>query len=157
MKYNNDGKQGSTEKLLDTRGVTAVIVALSIVVLIGAVALAVDIAHLTVVRGELQNAADAGALEGARVLYNYDGSGTESVNTDANYAAQQAALNNDSDNEAVEVDLGSDVQRGSWDTVSHNFTPSSSMDTTIINAVRVTTHRAPPTAKWNTTIHTCRK
>jgi len=142
MKYNNDWKQGITEKLQDTRGVTAVIVALSMIFLIGAVALAVDIAHLAVVQGELQNAADAGALEGARVLFNYDGSGTESVNTNADYAAQQAALNNDSDNEAVEVSLGSDVQRGIWDTASHNFTPSNSMDTTIINAVRVTAHRS---------------
>ena len=142
MKYNNDWKQGITERLQDTRGVTAVIVALSMIFLIGAVALAVDIAHLAVVQGELQNAADAGALEGARVLFNYDGSGTESVNTNANYAAQQAALNNDSDNEAVEVDLGSDVQRGIWDTASHNFTPSGSMDTSVINSIRVTTHRS---------------
>ena len=142
MRYNNEWKQGSTNKLQDSIGATAVIVAISIIVLIGAVALAVDIAHLTVVKGELQNAADAGALEGARVLYNYDGTGTESVNTGANLAALQAALKNYSDKEAVEVDLNSDVQRGTWDTESHSFTPSSSMDTSIINSVRVTTHRS---------------
>ena len=42
MKYDNDWKQGSTKKLQDTRGAIAVIVALLMVVLIGAVALAVD-------------------------------------------------------------------------------------------------------------------
>jgi Flp pilus assembly protein TadG len=59
--------------LNDQRGVTIVIVAIMIAVFIGFAALAVDISHLYVVRNELQNAADAGALAGARVLYNVGG------------------------------------------------------------------------------------
>ncbi len=46
------------------RGVTVVLVAVLMVVFLGLAALAVDISHLYVVRNELQNAADAGALAG---------------------------------------------------------------------------------------------
>lgn len=51
------------------KGAVAVLVALALPVLIGAAALAVDLAHLHVVRNELQNDADASALAGARKLY----------------------------------------------------------------------------------------
>jgi Flp pilus assembly protein TadG len=47
----------------DQRGVTIIFVAILIVVFLGFVAFAVDIGHLRVVRNEIQNAADAGALD----------------------------------------------------------------------------------------------
>jgi putative Flp pilus-assembly TadE/G-like protein len=47
------------------RGATAVVVALVLVLLLGFLALALDSGHLFSVRGELQNAVDAGALAGA--------------------------------------------------------------------------------------------
>ena len=50
------------------RGVTAIVVAIVLPVLIAVVALAVDIGYLAVTKNELQNIADASALAGARKL-----------------------------------------------------------------------------------------
>lgn len=50
------------------RGATAVMVAICLVMLCGFLALALNVGHLLSVRGELQNAADAGALAGALEL-----------------------------------------------------------------------------------------
>ncbi len=55
--------------ITDQKGAVAVIVAVCLVVFVGFTALAVDVGHLYVVRNELQNAADAGALAGARCLF----------------------------------------------------------------------------------------
>jgi hypothetical protein len=52
--------------LIDDRGQTLVWVAVGMVVLLGIVALAVDVGHLYAERRHMQNAADAGALEAAR-------------------------------------------------------------------------------------------
>lgn len=130
-------------RLRDRRGATAVIVAVVIVVLIEFAALALDVGHLTLVRGELQNAADAGALAGARVLLTTDAGGNEIVNPGAKAEAQRVALQNKSDNKAVEVDLAADVRLGHWDgTTFTPGTPGNEADPTYINAVEVTTHRS---------------
>ncbi len=50
------------------RGAVALVVALMLPVLLGVAAFAVDLAHVHAVRAELQNAADAAALRGARDL-----------------------------------------------------------------------------------------
>jgi hypothetical protein len=50
------------------RGVAMILVALSLVVLVGFVGLVVDLAHLLITKTELQNAADACALAAAREL-----------------------------------------------------------------------------------------
>ncbi len=55
-------------KLVGETGQALVQVALLIVVLLGIVALAVDVGHLYQERRQMQNAADAGALAGARAL-----------------------------------------------------------------------------------------
>ncbi|TSA06872.1 MAG: hypothetical protein D4R73_10655 [Deltaproteobacteria bacterium] len=52
----------------DETGAVAVITALCLTVFVALLALVLDIGHLVAVRGELQNAADAGALAGARAL-----------------------------------------------------------------------------------------
>jgi hypothetical protein len=51
-------------KLNDNRGVVVVIVAMSLVTFIGLAAIVIDIGQIIVVKGELQNGADAGALSG---------------------------------------------------------------------------------------------
>ena len=51
------------------RGAVLVLVGVLMFVLIGFAALAIDLGHLYVVRNELQNAADSGALAGAHNLY----------------------------------------------------------------------------------------
>jgi hypothetical protein len=120
------------------------------------VALAVDIGHLVVTKNELQNAADAGALAGARYLYNDDGS---LVNEGCNAIAMAAAKANNSDNVEVDVEQN-DVQRGHWSFTTKTFTPNNATaptqlwdvswetldaDTNFINAVQVTAWRSDPT------------
>jgi len=60
--------QNIIPKLFNNKGVTAVVVALLMIVFLGIAALAVDIGYLKVSRSELQRAADAAALAGARML-----------------------------------------------------------------------------------------
>ena len=54
--------------LNDDSGQTLIYVAISMIVLLGFVALAVDVGYLYAERRHMQNAADAGALEAARAL-----------------------------------------------------------------------------------------
>ena len=65
----------------DQRGVVVITVAVLLVSLLSFGALALDISSLFVVRNELQNAADAGALAATRFLYSADGT---TINAGAN-------------------------------------------------------------------------
>ncbi len=77
---------------------------------------------------ELHNAADAGALTGARFLYNDDGT---SVNAGANQIALDAAFANLSEQVPVEVNWPGgntgDVQRGHWRFSDKACTPNASL------------------------------
>ena len=89
--------------LKSERGAVAVIVAILIALFIMFTALAVDIGHLYVAHNELQNAADAGALAGARFLYNGEGT---AVNVQAPIQiARDGAVANMSEKVAVEVKM----------------------------------------------------
>ena len=139
------------------RGVVAVIIATSTVVFVGLAALAIDLGHLFVVRNELQNAADAGALAGARFLYNNNGT---AVNATANITAYNAAIANQSEKVPVEVRWSGgntgDIERGHWSFATRTFTPNDSLlpvtlwgssadeldrNPNFINAIRVRTRR----------------
>jgi Flp pilus assembly protein TadG len=147
------------------RGATIVLVAVLMVVIIGITALAIDVSHLLVVKNELQNAADAGALAGARVLYNDAGT---SVNSGANQEAYNAATANNALSTAgsIAVDVHwtsgntGDVLRGHWSfglgTLEKGFYPEDSLvavdlsakntveldeDRNFINAVKVVARR----------------
>jgi len=132
-----------TNRFADERGVTVILVALLMIVFLGVAALAIDGSHLMVVRNELQNAADAGALAGGRFLYNEYG--TE-VNAGANAIAYDAArankaLANTGGAIPVDVNFGDgqslDVRRGHWNFATHTFTPSDS--TVVIDLWGLTT------------------
>ena len=144
-------------RLNNEQGAIFIIVAVSMLVLVGFAALAVDTGHLHVVRNELQNAADAGALAAARVLLNEDG---VNINTTlASSTGQAAAKANKSGGEDPECvwndgDNGPDVIRGHWSFTTGQFTPNDSStqtdlfnspdpdtDTIFINAVKVKVHR----------------
>jgi hypothetical protein len=141
------------ELIKTQRGATMIFVAICIFVLVAFTALAVDIGHLFVAHNELQNAADAGALAGARFLYVNDG---QAVNSGANQIAYDAAVANISDNTAVEV-IASEVERGHWSFITKTFTPNETSldpvdlwdapwqdldaDLNFINAIRVRTRR----------------
>lgn len=97
-------------------GGVLVLIALMLVVVLGIMAFVIDIGHLLVVRNELKNAADAGALAGARVLYS-SVTGTQLVINgtpgapSANEVAYNAATTNSSDRSPVEVPT---VEKGHW-------------------------------------------
>ena len=136
----------------------AVTVALLLVGLLSFGALAVDISSLLMVRNELQNAADAGALAAARRLYVASG---EAVNPGSNLVGVNAAKANTAQNVVVELTgdpsaNSGDVQRGHWKWSDRSFTPNSSLlattlsevtnaeldaDNSFINAVRVKVRR----------------
>lgn len=142
----------------EQQGTVIVLMAILLVIFISMAAMTVDGFQLFLTRNELRNAADAGALAGARFLYNDSGT---SVNTGANAIAQAAATDNKSQLTAVEVnaDLANnsgDVERGHWSFASQTFTPNSSpdpvalwgvtsaeldADPNFINAVRVRARR----------------
>jgi hypothetical protein len=151
------GRKLFYESLFCQRGVIAPLMALLILVMLGFVAISVDTSHLVVVRNELKNASDAGALRGARVLYNHDGT---VIDPAANQEAYDTAMVNRSDKLPVDVHWtagnSGDVQRGHWSFATRTFTPNDSLDpvdlwdvTTaeldadidFINAVRVITRR----------------
>lgn len=131
-------------------GVSIVILALSLVMLLTFAALAIDAGNLYVAKNELQNAADAGALAGARRLYTEDGS---SVNINANQVATDTAIANYSQGDPVEV---TSVRRGHWSFATRTFTANPSLepvelfdkttaeldaDPNFINAIEVVTER----------------
>jgi Flp pilus assembly protein TadG len=119
----------ANHRFRDQRGATAVVVGICMFMLVGFAALAIDTSHLIVARNELQNAADAGALAGARFLYNNNGT---QVNTGANQIAYDAATANRSEKVAVDVNWtggnDGDVQRGHWTFATKTFTANASTD-----------------------------
>jgi hypothetical protein len=136
-------------------GAVLIMVTFALVALLGFAALAIDITHLTVVKNELQNAGDAGALAGALILFNSDGS----INSGASSEALSATIKNQSDVELLEA---SEVvaTRGHWSFINKTFTPNNSttqvalehrsllegsnpldLDTNFINAVQVVVSR----------------
>jgi len=145
--------------LKDQRGATVIMVALLVLVFVGFAAVAIDIGHLFIVRNELQNAADAGALAGARFLYLPDDVG-EYVNVNANQIAYDAAIGNRSEGSPVEVlwsggNTG-DVERGHWSFTTRTFIPNNNdyythvwdlspeeldAQSNFINAIRLRTRR----------------
>jgi hypothetical protein len=156
-------------KTNNQQGISAVIIAVCLVMLIGFIALSIDVSHLVVAHNELQNAADAGALAGAAELYTDNG---QSVNTNANQIGFDAAVANFSEKSPVEVNWTSgnvgDVQRGHWSfglgSLPRGFSPNDSTapvdlwgvsteeldeNPNFINAVRVRTRRQnTPIASW---------
>lgn len=143
-------KQRSRATPSRQKGASLVLVTVSLLALFGFAALSLDVGNIYVARNELQNAADAGALAGARVLYVADGS---MVNEGANEAARETAISNTSQGTPVEVAI---VRRGHWSFSTRTFTPNPGLepvnlfdrsadeldlDLDFINAIEVTTER----------------
>lgn len=137
--------------ITNERGATIVFVALTLLVLMMFAALGIDVGHLYAVRNELQDAADAGALAGASVLFDDDGT----LNRQAAITeSSQATEANKSGKLPITEKL---VEIGHWSFSTHTFTPSQAADqmdwvgysaeeldnkTEFINAVRVKTDRS---------------
>lgn len=117
--------------LKNRRGVTLVLIALMIVVILGFLGLAVDIGYMYVATGQLQNAADSGALAGASQLPNTAMAVSQAENiTETNLVVPGPATK-------VAVSSG-DISLGNWNRKnSPSFTPGGAP----VNAVRVVARR----------------
>lgn len=142
--------------LEDTRGAVAVTVAIVIVVLLGFAALALDISNAMIARNELQNAADAGALAGARqlgVIYQGLPQGTPytgyvlSDPSPVITAVTGVGLQNQARQVLLTINTA-DIVIGVWDSTTRTLTPGNVGAT----GVRVTARRDAgangPVATW---------
>lgn len=126
-------------RLKNERGIAVVFVALAMFVIIGFVGLGIDIGYMYVVKGELQNAADAAALAGVAKL---DGSALTSQFL-ARGEAQKFAGTNYAARESVQIDQNTsnatngDVVIGWWNGSDVVTPPSGGF----CNAVKVTCRR----------------
>ena len=118
--------------LRDESGVVAMVVALSLVIIGGVAALAVDVGYLYSLRNQLQAAADAAALAGASQLSVSD---AEVLTKAKEYAGRNMPF---SEHGTVLADA--DVVIGNWDSSTRVFTPADGVVTN--NAVYVTTKRS---------------
>lgn len=114
------------------RGAIAIMAAICLVVVIAFLAFTVDFGHINVAESEMQNAADAGALSGARAL--------SISREDAIFQAKAWAARNTSSNRSVEVQ-DADVEIGFWDKSTATFTVLAANANVSPNAVKVTAQR----------------
>ncbi|HEY2250866.1 MAG TPA: TadG family pilus assembly protein [Planctomycetaceae bacterium] len=113
------------------RGAVLTLVALLLVVLLGCLAFSIDLGYIQVARAQLQTAADAGALAGARGL-------TICCPSTALSEAQRVAQLNSVMNAKVSVVSAQDVTLGTWDDNSLSFSALSGSAQSGANAVKVT-------------------
>jgi Flp pilus assembly protein TadG len=143
----------------DESGSVAVITAICLVFLVGFVALVLDVGHLYAVRSELQNAADAAALAGARALFPINGYPDANLIllTDPPYcdlavtSGRAAAASNQAGGVANLATAPADIETGIWDWNAKTFTPDATPSFNI-NAVRAKVRRDAvanqPVASW---------
>jgi Flp pilus assembly protein TadG len=113
----------------DETGAVAVITALCLGVFIMLLALVLDIGHLVGVRSELQNAADASALAGARALVPYNTAFSPQPDWVAGQTrAEETVTANQADGQTL---IQSQVQTGYWSLITRTFQP-----TTIVPGLR---------------------
>ncbi|MBI1922550.1 MAG: hypothetical protein HYS23_15885 [Geobacter sp.] len=139
--------------LNNNKGITIVLVAILLFVLVGFVGLALDISYMYVVKGQLQNAADAGALAGAAKLNEAYGSAPcdpslylSSVKTEAKRISEQNNAAGTSLSGAVELTAGvneltddNDITIGFWDSATATYTPTMTNPNAVQVRVRRTT------------------
>lgn len=128
------------------RGAAILLVAGSMVALVGMTAFAVDIGRTMVVRGELQNVADAAALAGGSRIGNF----FEQDWVAACDAAEAAVTENRTEGSLMALG-DADIETGVWSDTLKTFTPLASCSGTLVNAddipvdsfpaIRVVMHR----------------
>ena len=117
------------------RGAIVVLAAISLVIAVGFLAFSIDFGYIVVTESELQNAADAGAMSGARALSD----GREA----AIAAAKTWAGKNIAAGEAVVV-ADADVEIGLWNVDTATFTPLPEDSSDSPDAVRGPVAGRPP-------------
>ncbi len=115
------------------KGAITVLAALFLIVVLAFLAFSIDCGYITVTASELQNAADAGVLSGARALH--DG-------RDAAIAAAQLwASKNLAAGKSVSTIASEDIEIGVWDDDTATFTALAPESSETPNAVRMTCRR----------------
>ncbi|MBU4270611.1 MAG: VWA domain-containing protein [Planctomycetes bacterium] len=132
-------KRSRSKPNIRRRGVMAVLAAITLVMLLGFIAFAVDIGYIGVVRTQLQTAADAAALAAAG---SSGRSQAEMVQT-----AQEFADANMVAGRHVQLNAG-DVEFGSWDAGANTFIPlpSGQLGTAVKVTVRTSADSGGETA-----------
>jgi Flp pilus assembly protein TadG len=137
---------GLITSLKNEQGAVAAMTAILLLVLLASAAAAIDIGHALVARGELQNAADAGALAGTRRLSQvYQGMPTAAQQTYTLTGGDQAAIvaavqTAGAANKAAGVSLSissADIAIGIWNSSTLTHTPTVAQP----KSVRVTARR----------------
>jgi Flp pilus assembly protein TadG len=144
--FNNTFSSHLMKPLHNSRGVTAVMVAIMMTVLLAMGAAVIDIGHALVARNELQNISDSAALAGTRALgFIYEGmtpaaqptyvltSGDQAI---IEARVQAAANANQAAGVAITIDPA-DIQIGDWDPATRTLIPTANQPT----AVRVLSRR----------------
>jgi Flp pilus assembly protein TadG len=125
----------------DQKGAVIVVTAFSLLAILGMAGLAVDLGYLYVVKCELQRAADAGAMAGARAVYPFPlDRATFPVDPLCSAALIQGraiAQANLADGASPTVGT---IQTGAWDWNTSQFTPGCAANP-FTNAVALTTRR----------------
>jgi hypothetical protein len=112
------------------KGITLVMVAMLMTVIIGVTGIAIDASRLYVMRAELQTTADASAIAGIVEV-------KDKRPTNAPTAALQYVPFNTVERQNATLSAGN-VEGGSWDFATNSFTPLASWTDPALNAVRVT-------------------
>lgn len=131
--------------LRETEGTVAVTTAICLIVAVGSMAVAIDLGHLYLVKTELQRAADAGAMAGARGLLAIPpgAAGPVAISQDCGRAlavTQRVAPANKTDGDTLTL-LDSDVTFGRWDSASKSFEPIGCSNPKLVDAVKVVTRK----------------
>jgi Flp pilus assembly protein TadG len=109
----NWGMGKKSIKALDQSGAIAVIVGVALITFCGFLALVVDVGHMVLVKAELQNTADAGAIAGAQALPDWSQGQTK-----ATTIVQLSKVDG-------QLLTSCQVQPGYWSTTNHIFQPTS--------------------------------
>jgi len=137
---------GKIRRMKGTKGISLVVVALLIVILVVFVGIAVDIGYMYVTKGQLQNAADSAALAGGGKMKSV-GTGNADPTDTVQTAARNEATTFAATNKAAGTDVaiandnsntlspGNDIAVGNWNGTA--FTTNS----TPVNAIEVRTRR----------------
>jgi Flp pilus assembly protein TadG len=115
------------------RGISAIYVAMILLVIFGFVALGIDIGRMQLAKTELQGAADAAARAGATQVRH--------SRANARASALSLAAANTCVGQAVALQVDEDVEIGLWDKSTRVFTVLPEGDPQTPNAVRVTSRR----------------
>lgn len=133
--------------LRDTEGATATVTAIFLVVAMGAMSVAIDLGHLFLVKCELQNAADAGAMAGAIGLLSIP-PGTRSpvaITPDCSRAlsaSKMVVAANNAEGESLTLPPA-DVLFGRWDSAAKNVVLEGCSDPRKVTAVKVVARKDP--------------